>query len=171
MVGEEPSPDAPSQWRYTLPLGCGCDATLARDGNCGCSPIGAFGLDRGQRSLSGWTIFSLYGYDLRQRFKQTSSRSSSVAYRPNAGLNGIHCLPLSRRPRPDKLNRLDPQIMPRPPSPCKDICALDTKASICTGCGRTLGEIAEWGSAIASCQHEIVRRSSARMGSRASRPA
>jgi uncharacterized protein len=58
-----------------------------------------------------------------------------------------------------------------PPSPCKEICTLDTSASLCTGCGRTLGEIAEWGSATASRQHEIVRRSSARMGSMASHPA
>ena len=55
-----------------------------------------------------------------------------------------------------------------PPSPCKEICTLDTSSSICTGCGRTLGEIAEWASATASRQHEIVRRSSARMGSLAS---
>ena len=29
------------------------------------------------------------------------------------------------------------------PSPCRDICQLDN-AGICLGCGRTLGEIAEW---------------------------
>ncbi|NVD27211.1 DUF1289 domain-containing protein [Parasphingorhabdus flavimaris] len=58
--------------------------------------------------------------------------------------------------------------MKRPRPPCKDICALDDCASICTGCGRSVAEIAEWGSATASRQHEIVRRSSARMGSPAS---
>ncbi|WP_417614295.1 DUF1289 domain-containing protein [Parasphingorhabdus sp.] len=56
----------------------------------------------------------------------------------------------------------------RPSSPCKDICALDASASDCTGCGRSVAEIAEWGSATASRQHEIVRRSSARMQSLAS---
>tara|TARA_R110002126_G_scaffold264149_3_gene407131 strand:- start:5052 stop:5249 length:198 start_codon:yes stop_codon:yes gene_type:complete len=56
----------------------------------------------------------------------------------------------------------------RPPSPCKDICALDSSASVCNGCGRTVAEIAEWGRATASRQHEIVRRSSVRMGSPAS---
>ncbi|PPC80417.1 DUF1289 domain-containing protein [Sphingomonas sp.] len=56
-------------------------------------------------------------------------------------------------------------------SPYKEICKRDRSASVCTGCGRTLGEIAEWGSATASRQHEIVRRSSARMGSSASHPA
>jgi predicted Fe-S protein YdhL (DUF1289 family) len=60
---------------------------------------------------------------------------------------------------------------PRPPSPCQKICKLEPGASVCTGCGRTLGEIAEWGRATASRQQEIVRRSSARMGSMASRPA
>jgi uncharacterized protein len=59
-------------------------------------------------------------------------------------------------------------MTPRPPSPCKEICTLDRSATVCSGCGRTLGEIAEWGSATASRQHEIVRRSSARMGSGAS---
>ncbi|MBK6414766.1 DUF1289 domain-containing protein [Sphingopyxis sp.] len=59
----------------------------------------------------------------------------------------------------------------RPPSPCKQICALDARSSVCTSCGRTLGEIAEWERATASRQHEIVRRSSARMGSRTSHPA
>ncbi len=29
------------------------------------------------------------------------------------------------------------------PSPCRDVCQLD-QAGICQGCGRTLGEIAEW---------------------------
>jgi len=56
----------------------------------------------------------------------------------------------------------------RPPSPCKDICALDASASVCTGCGRSVAEIAEWRRATASRQHEIVRRSSIRLGSLAS---
>ena len=73
----------------------------------------------------------------------------------------------------------------RPLSPCKDICALDARASVCTGCGRTIAEIAaergadgfetaldyiveDRGSAPASRQQEIVRRSSVRLGSLAS---
>ena len=31
-------------------------------------------------------------------------------------------------------------------SPCIKICVLDPAAGLCTGCGRTLGEIASWGS-------------------------
>jgi predicted Fe-S protein YdhL (DUF1289 family) len=53
----------------------------------------------------------------------------------------------------------------RLPFPFKEICKLDRSASVCTGCSRTLGEIAELRSTTASHQHEIVRRSSARMGS------
>ncbi len=30
-------------------------------------------------------------------------------------------------------------------SPCIKVCALDKAGKICTGCGRTLDEIARWG--------------------------
>ncbi len=30
-------------------------------------------------------------------------------------------------------------------SPCIKICTLDAQANVCTGCGRTLDEIARWG--------------------------
>jgi predicted Fe-S protein YdhL (DUF1289 family) len=30
-------------------------------------------------------------------------------------------------------------------SPCVKICTMDARAGICTGCGRTLDEIARWG--------------------------
>jgi len=35
----------------------------------------------------------------------------------------------------------------RPPSitsPCNKICAVDTVSGLCIGCGRSLGEIANW---------------------------
>lgn len=32
------------------------------------------------------------------------------------------------------------------PSPCRKLCALDPATRICTGCGRTLDEIARWSS-------------------------
>jgi predicted Fe-S protein YdhL (DUF1289 family) len=44
------------------------------------------------------------------------------------------------------------------PSPCTEKCKLDTTANVCTGRGRTLAEIVEWGSATASRQHEILNR-------------
>jgi len=31
-------------------------------------------------------------------------------------------------------------------SPCIKVCVMDPRAGICTGCGRTLDEIARWGS-------------------------
>ncbi|WP_066701375.1 DUF1289 domain-containing protein [Sphingobium amiense] len=30
------------------------------------------------------------------------------------------------------------------PSPCRDLCALDAARQTCTGCGRTMDEIARW---------------------------
>jgi uncharacterized protein len=30
-------------------------------------------------------------------------------------------------------------------SPCIKVCVMDPRAGICTGCGRTLDEIARWG--------------------------
>lgn len=35
---------------------------------------------------------------------------------------------------------------PPVPSPCRKLCALDPATRICTGCGRTLDEIARWSS-------------------------
>jgi len=35
---------------------------------------------------------------------------------------------------------------PPVPSPCREICRLDAQ-DICVGCGRSLGEIAEWSEA------------------------
>ncbi|NCN85504.1 MAG: DUF1289 domain-containing protein [Sphingomonadales bacterium] len=32
-------------------------------------------------------------------------------------------------------------------SPCNDICKIDRPSGLCIGCGRTLSEIGEWGSA------------------------
>ena len=29
-------------------------------------------------------------------------------------------------------------------TPCRKICILDAASGLCTGCGRTLGEIAAW---------------------------
>ena len=30
------------------------------------------------------------------------------------------------------------------PTPCRNLCALDAAREICTGCGRTMDEIARW---------------------------
>jgi predicted Fe-S protein YdhL (DUF1289 family) len=31
-------------------------------------------------------------------------------------------------------------------SPCTKVCTIDSRSGLCHGCGRTLGEIAQWGS-------------------------
>ena len=41
-------------------------------------------------------------------------------------------------------------------SPCIDVCALDARAGHCSGCGRSLAEIAEWGGANADRQRQIL---------------
>ncbi|WP_082788201.1 DUF1289 domain-containing protein [Sphingorhabdus sp. M41] len=41
-------------------------------------------------------------------------------------------------------------------SPCTDICTIDRSSRLCVGCGRSLSEIGEWGSASPSRQREIL---------------
>jgi predicted Fe-S protein YdhL (DUF1289 family) len=38
------------------------------------------------------------------------------------------------------------EFVPIVPSPCVDICVIDDATGWCEGCGRTLDEIARWGS-------------------------
>ncbi|MDX1354502.1 MAG: DUF1289 domain-containing protein [Halomonas venusta] len=38
------------------------------------------------------------------------------------------------------------RCVPRPLSPCIQVCNIDPASSLCQGCGRTLDEIASWGS-------------------------
>jgi predicted Fe-S protein YdhL (DUF1289 family) len=44
-----------------------------------------------------------------------------------------------------------------PTSPCLNICVLDA-ARTCTGCGRTLDEIARWGRMSAAEQWQVIAR-------------
>ena len=46
---------------------------------------------------------------------------------------------------------------PRPVSPCIKVCALDA-AERCTGCGRTIDEIARWPQMSAQQQWAVVER-------------
>lgn len=48
-------------------------------------------------------------------------------------------------------------MIERPQSPCIDVCALDARDGLCTGCGRTLAEIGEWSGATAERQRAILR--------------
>lgn len=50
-----------------------------------------------------------------------------------------------------------------PPSPCTKICLLDDATGWCLGCGRDIGEIAEWGAASAERRNEILRALPARI--------
>lgn len=47
-------------------------------------------------------------------------------------------------------------MIARPQSPCVAVCALDVRAGLCTGCGRTLAEIGEWAGATAERQCAIL---------------
>lgn len=40
------------------------------------------------------------------------------------------------------------------PSPCRNVCEIDDE--ICVGCGRTLGEIAGWGSMTAEQKQQAL---------------
>lgn len=64
--------------------------------------------------------------------------------------------PRQRGPsRDSSLN--DPQVvLPEVPSPCVNVCALDQKG-VCTGCHRTMREIAEWPAADRARKIEIRR--------------
>jgi predicted Fe-S protein YdhL (DUF1289 family) len=42
-------------------------------------------------------------------------------------------------------------------SPCIKVCIIDAVAGLCTGCGRTLDEIARWGSMSDTDRRAIMR--------------
>ncbi len=48
-------------------------------------------------------------------------------------------------------------------SPCIKVCVIDPATGQCAGCGRTLEEIARWGSMSEEQRLEIMRRLAARM--------
>jgi predicted Fe-S protein YdhL (DUF1289 family) len=47
-------------------------------------------------------------------------------------------------------------------TPCVNICLLDAEASVCTGCGRTIEEIARWAAMSDSERRAIMAALSAR---------
>jgi predicted Fe-S protein YdhL (DUF1289 family) len=56
-------------------------------------------------------------------------------------------------------------------SPCLRVCAVDGRANACRGCGRTLGEIANWGTMSEAARDQVLRLLPARieaLGERAS---
>ncbi|MDE2630710.1 MAG: DUF1289 domain-containing protein, partial [Alphaproteobacteria bacterium] len=42
-------------------------------------------------------------------------------------------------------------------SPCIKVCAVDAATGLCTGCARTLDEIARWGSMSDTERAEVMR--------------
>jgi predicted Fe-S protein YdhL (DUF1289 family) len=54
-------------------------------------------------------------------------------------------------------------------SPCIGVCEMDTAAGLCTGCGRTLQEIARWGSLREDERLSIMQELRARLARLAAR--
>lgn len=48
-------------------------------------------------------------------------------------------------------------------SPCRKICLLDPDRRVCSGCGRTLDEIAAWSTSDRAAKLEILARSRDRL--------
>jgi hypothetical protein len=48
-------------------------------------------------------------------------------------------------------------------SPCIKVCVINPASAICTGCGRTLDEIARWGSMSETQRLDIMRGLPARL--------
>jgi predicted Fe-S protein YdhL (DUF1289 family) len=48
-------------------------------------------------------------------------------------------------------------------SPCIKVCVIDPRSKLCTGCGRTLAEIARWGSMTDAERAHIMAELPARM--------
>ncbi|WP_447526076.1 DUF1289 domain-containing protein [Parasphingorhabdus sp. NYA22] len=55
-------------------------------------------------------------------------------------------------------------------SPCNDICTIDRPSGLCVGCGRSLSEIAEWGSASPGRKREIFSLLPGRMEQLTAKP-
>ncbi|WP_072899108.1 DUF1289 domain-containing protein [Hydrocarboniphaga daqingensis] len=51
---------------------------------------------------------------------------------------------------------------PAPASPCIGVCLLN-EAEICTGCGRSIGEIVEWSAAAPQRQQQICAAAAQRL--------
>ncbi len=52
-------------------------------------------------------------------------------------------------------------------SPCIKICVIDSQTKLCTGCGRTLSEIAAWSRLSAGERRRIMTELAARLGAKA----
>ena len=48
-------------------------------------------------------------------------------------------------------------------TPCVNICTLDPRSGLCLGCGRTMDEIAQWGSMSPAARAAVMRDLPARL--------
>jgi hypothetical protein len=48
-------------------------------------------------------------------------------------------------------------------TPCRNVCQLDRAGALCTGCGRTVAEIAAWTRYTPQQRSEIIKQLPARM--------
>jgi hypothetical protein len=55
------------------------------------------------------------------------------------------------------------ELVPIIPSPCIDVCRMDDATDWCEGCGRTLDEIARWGSTDAADRDAVMAQLPARL--------
>jgi hypothetical protein len=55
-------------------------------------------------------------------------------------------------------------------SPCIKVCVIDPASGLCIGCGRTLDEIARWGSMSETQRQDIMRGLSARLPKQEKQP-
>jgi hypothetical protein len=53
--------------------------------------------------------------------------------------------------------RYDPSSPGAVPSPCIGICRMDAETGLCSGCLRTIEEIAAWGGATEAFRREVWR--------------
>ena len=56
-------------------------------------------------------------------------------------------------------------------SPCTKVCTIDPRSGLCAGCGRTLDEIARWGSLAEAERQRIMAELPQRRDIRAARRA
>jgi len=55
-------------------------------------------------------------------------------------------------------------------SPCNKVCTIDPRSGLCRGCGRTLSEIAQWGSLADSERQRIMAELPERLGANGLEP-
>jgi uncharacterized protein len=61
------------------------------------------------------------------------------------------------------------RAMPPVSTPCIDVCRLDHATGLCEGCGRSLDEIARWGSLTEEARKDIMAGLPARLSAAAAR--